>query len=733
MFPKIKNFNSYFLFVSYAVVFCGFLSLAVAGGISLISSFIFLSIFFGAWFIEDSKWQVSEKIGTASIFLVIPVFYLDWKYKIFSIENSGTEVAATLARMILILAAVKLLQKKSERDWIFLYLMSFFEVLLAAGMSISPLYLASLVLYLLFTICAIIIFEIKKTANTIEDSRATNEIKSSPPKLKFKIPFSRFPAMSIILLLIIIALAMPLFFAFPRVSGAGQGNTSGSLTNLTGFSDSVSLGSIGRLKQNNEIVMRARLEGNSGENASPLKWRGVALDNFDNKRWSKSRGDSKLPFVKGERDFFLIDYPSRTGNITIQTVYLEPIDTPVLFSLQRPIAVQGNINILEKDAENSLSFQRDGSERVSYKVHSDRTIPDVNSLKSDNKSYPPKFANYLQLPRKFDPRIAELAKKVSAKVNNRYDKAKQIESFLQNDFGYSLEMKAGGEQPLADFLFNIREGHCEYFATAMAIMLRTQGIATRVVNGFQQGEYNETADVYIIRQSDAHSWVEVYFPEENAWIPFDPTPFAGQSNGTVATGIVGKFNQYLEALETFWIQYFVSYDNQEQRSLVRSLKSGFSEYQIKASIWLTEMQYRLSDWWAEVRGDRGLQMSAFAVAYAFGYLIAGILGIFILIWLYRRLKKLNIWQKIFDWFKIKNQQTIIEFYERMQKVLEKNGYIRQSHQTPLEFAFALDMPEAIKITEKYNRVRFGEKELSKGEATEIENWLNRLENRKKIS
>ena len=694
----------------------------------MISSIIFILVFFGAWYIEKSKWQISEKIGTASIFLVIPVFYFDWKYKIFSSANGGTELAAILARMILILSAIKLLQKKSERDWIFLYLMSFFEVLLAAGMSISPLYLISFILYLLFTICAIIIFEIKKTSDSIERSKTPKQTENNLPKLKFKVPFSRFTATAIILLFIIIALATPLFFAFPRVSGAGQGNNSGSSTNLTGFSDSVSLGSIGRLKQNNEIVMRARLEGNSGENATRLKWRGVALDTFDNKIWSKSKGDSKMPFIKGEKDFFLIDYPSRTGNITIQTVYLEPLDTPVLFSLQRPIAVQGNIKVLKKDAENSLSFQRDGSERISYKVHSDRTLPDVNFLKSDDKMYSPRFTNYLQLPQKLDPRITELAEQVSAKANNRYDKAKSIESYLQNDFGYSLEMKAGGEQPLADFLFNIREGHCEYFATAMAIMLRTQGIATRVVNGFQQGEYNETADVYIIRQSDAHSWVEVYFPEENVWIPFDPTPFAGQSTGTTRAGIIGKFNQYLEALETFWIQYFVSYDNQEQQSLVRSLKSNFSEYQIKASIWLTEMQHHLSDWWAEVRGDKGLQTSAIAIAYAIGYLIAGILSILGLIWLYRKIKKLALWRKIFDWFKIKNKQTIIEFYGRMLRVLEKNGYIRAQHQTPLEFAFALNMPEAIKITEKYNRVRFGEKELSKDEANEIENWLNNLEN-----
>ena len=117
-----------------------------------------------------------------------------------------------------------------------------------------------------------------------------------------------------------------------------------------------------------------------------------------------------------------------------------------------------------------------------------------------------------------DPRIAERAQLVTETATNRYDAAALIEYHLRNDFGYTLDQKAGGDQPLADFLFNVREGHCEYFATAMAIMLRTQGIPTRVVNGFQQGEYNETADVYVVRQREAHSWVEVYFPGEDAWV-----------------------------------------------------------------------------------------------------------------------------------------------------------------------------------------------------------------------
>src|SRR4030095_3447016 len=96
------------------------------------------------------------------------------------------------------------------------------------------------------------------------------------------------------------------------------------------------------------------------------------------------------------------------------------------------------------------------------------------------------------------PRIGDLARAmiVNRHARTRYDIAKAIESGLQEDYGYTLEMTATGPDPLADFLFNARKGHCEYFSTAMAIMLRTQGMATRVVNGFLPGEFNQAAGAF---------------------------------------------------------------------------------------------------------------------------------------------------------------------------------------------------------------------------------------------
>jgi len=727
MFSKIRNIESIFQILSYLTVLCGFISLVISGTFSflIVSLFIFLVIL--AWFLEGSRWQISERLGTFLIVLAIPVFYLGWRMRLFGFENVELMVTGILSRLILSLTAIKLLQKKSDRDWIFLYLMSFFEVLLAAGLSVSALYLASFLLYVLIIVCAIIVFEIKKTSKIVQKKTDSNKSKihiSNPNNLHANLLQLHLNGIAIVVLTII--LALPLFFLLPRVGGAGLGGSQNSVSTSTGFSDSVTLGEIGKIQQNEQVIMRVRIE-KAGNNLNNIRWRGIALDKFENKGWRKSRTITER-FDKGGKDYVQVNYPTNRDNLTEQTIYLEPIDTSVLFALSRQIIVQGNFPVLFKDSDDGLSFPSNNSERISYRVYSDNTLPNAQRLRRDSNLFSSEFQRYLQLPEKLDARITQLAKQITENSFNRYDKAKALETYLQNSFGYTLEQKAGGEQPLAEFLFDYREGHCEYFATAMAVMLRTQGIATRVVNGFQQGEYNETADVFVVKQRNAHSWVEVYFPAENVWIPFDPTPFAGQNlESNSSTGFVGKLNNYIEALETFWIQYFVAYDNQEQRSLFRSVKNGFTAYQRQTSSWLNGKQNELAEWWKEVRGDKGFETSAKAIGYGIAYLIAAVLGVILSIRLYRKIIKLKIWQKIFVWLKRKNEATIIEFYDRMQKVLAGKGFKRESHQTPLEFAFALNMPEAVRITEKYNRVRFGEKNLTNDEAEEIEEWLENLE------
>ncbi len=714
------GFVKLFRIFSYAAVFCGFLSLWVSGTFGIIETALFIGIMAVAWFLEDSRWQISERLGTVLIVLTLPVYYLLWRYRFFDFSNSESMLPGILARLILSLTAIKLLQKKSDRDWMFLYVMSFFELLLGAGLSISIGYFLAFAAYVFVMIATIILFEIRKADRQTQEN-STTEPNGSTHRLA-AIPLRRVLGVTISLIFLIAFIAIPTFFMLPRVGGAGLGGNPGGVSTISGFSDRVKLGGIGRIQQNDEVVMRVRIEN---EQPADIRWRGVALDTFDGQSWSMTKSATKEPRFKNERDLIQVNTARRQEGLTLQSVYLEPLDTPVIFGLNKMIGIQGNFPILYRDPHGSITFQRSG-ERISYRLISDTEVPQATELRTDRTPYNAEDSSYLQLPQVLDPRISVLTEQITAKASNRYDASKAVESYLQNSFGYTLEQKASGSDPLSDFLFNVREGHCEYFATAMAVMLRTQGIATRVVNGFQKGDYNETADVYVVRQRNAHSWVEVYFPETDSWVAFDPTPFAGQTSESGVAGLAGSFRKFTEALETFWIQYFVAFDNQEQRSLFVSVRRSFADYQTGISAAWNIVQDDLAEWWKQIRGDEGLTSSLTAIGKGALLFIAVILVILLLVWLYRKIVKLKVWHKLWNRLFARRHASVVGFYERMQTILAGKGFVRSPHQTPLEFAYAIGIPEVVNVTDKYNRVRFGEKDLSNTEADAIESWLKEI-------
>jgi protein-glutamine gamma-glutamyltransferase len=716
------SFEKQFQLISYLAVFCGFFALWVSGTFGIVENTLFVGVMLLAWRLEGSRWQISERVGTTLIVLALPIYYLLWRFRFFDLSNTEMMLPGILARLILSLTAIKLLQKKSDRDWMFLYLMAFFELLLAAGLSISIGYLLAFGAFIFVMACTVILFQIRKTTFSIAER--------SPAKPALPIdltgiglPFRRAVLASAVMIILISAVAVPTFFLLPRVSGAGIGGNLDSVSTVSGFSDSVRLGGIGRIQQNDAVVMRVRIENDA---PNEIHWRGVALDTFDGQYWSRSKTALREPKTRNDRDLFQVDVARRQEGLTLQTVYLEPLDSPVIFGLYRMIGIQGNFNVLFRDAAGAITFQRTG-ERVSYKVLSDTAEPRVEKLRADRSPYSADLANYLQLPKNLDERIVELADKIAVNSSNRYDIAVATERYLQNSYGYTLEQKASGTDPLSDFLFNVREGHCEYFATAMAIMLRTQGIAARVVNGFQRGEYNDTADVYVVRQRNAHSWVEVYFPESDSWVTFDPTPAAGQNNVGAVAGISDRIRKYMEAIETFWIQYFVAFDNQEQRSLFVSVRNGMSDYQNGLSSGWNVIQAEIVEWWKRVRGDKGLASSLGSLGW--GALMLAVLGtaLLLFVWLYRKVVKLKVWRILWNRVFARQTESIVEFYDRMQHILESKGLSRLQHQTPLEFAFEIGMPEAVNITQRYNSVRFGNEPLSGEDAEQIENWLVKLE------
>src|SRR5439155_3264893 len=200
--------------------------------------------------------------------------------------------------------------------------------------------------------------------------------------------------------------------------------------------------------------------------------------------------------------------------------------------------------------------------RTQYQVLSE--VPKYQAEKkqpdrSGEESIPASISSrYLQLPRDLDPRIAELARNITTRETSTVGKESLIEAYLKRNYKYTLDLsRAPGPQPVTTFLLVAKKGHCEYFASAMAILLRAAGIPTRLINGFLMGEYNPVGGDYIIRQSDAHTWVEVY-EAGMGWMEFDPTP---PDPNHRELNLATQMLQYVDAMELYWNSYIIIYDS----------------------------------------------------------------------------------------------------------------------------------------------------------------------------
>ncbi|HEX7335014.1 MAG TPA: DUF3488 and transglutaminase-like domain-containing protein, partial [Pyrinomonadaceae bacterium] len=499
------NFLTYFRAFSYAMIAVAMLALVLAGGLSIPLALVFLAVMVVSWLLEKTRWQLPERYGLGIVLLSIPLFYVDWHLQKGMGEPAERLGVTALAHLIVFLSAVKLLQVKKDRDWVFLYLISFFEVLLAAGLSFSPVFLGTLTLYLLCGLSAVTAFEIQKARRSVvhtetrllvpPDSRV---FKKSGRRSWRTTEAARLPFVALSLLILIFVLALPLFLIAPRSGAAALTRSGGGLSNFIGFSENVTLGQIGTLKRDDGIVMRVRVEDRQPQRE--LRWRGVALDEFTGTAWRKSSQARQISQKEERGGLFPVDTTDALHRLTTQTFFLEPLESPVLFAAPRVVAIQGDLPFVRTDAEGSMQSRRHDFERIMYKALSDTNEPRMDLLRNDLRPLPVSHYRYLQLPDDLDRRISQLAISIilHANASNRYDAAKAIEAHLQREFGYSLDMKAGGPEPLADFLFNIKAGHCEYFASAMVVMLRTRGVAARVVNGFLPGEYNEASGAYSV-------------------------------------------------------------------------------------------------------------------------------------------------------------------------------------------------------------------------------------------
>jgi hypothetical protein len=355
-----------------------------------------------------------------------------------------------------------------------------------------------------------------------------------------------------------------------------------------------------------------------------------------------------------------------------------------------------------RDPTQSLRMPSNSFTNIRYEGFS--ILPKVapEKLRAASTDYPQEIlSTYLQLP-PLDPRIPQLASQITARARTPYDKTVAIESYLRTRFAYTLELTGKpGDDPLAHFLFETRAGHCEYFASAMAVMLRTLGIPSREVNGFLPGEYNDLGGDYIVRASDAHSWVEVYFPG-SGWFTFDPTPPSSDDH----SGLFSRLNEYMDWMELTWNEWVINYDFAHQATLAQNLQHESRSGNEVLRRWFAQKQQTGREWLKSWQSRHDTLSIVLPVGLVFFLVVLRFR------WIGRGIRRLRLfWQLRKPQANSANPQLASRLYAELLHLLERRGFPRRVSQTPLEFAAVVDVPAlspaVYEFTQIYAHARFG--------------------------
>jgi protein-glutamine gamma-glutamyltransferase len=674
----------------FLMTLTGFLTLASTGGLDRAALILVLGALLirGLLLLTGRSLLISESTMTL-LTVVCAVFYVADLFLL----RSGFLTATV--RLVVFVMVVRIVSARRDRDYYFLAAVAFLMVLAGAVLTVDSTFLFGFVVFLLAASATFILMEMKHAAQASGRVISQARDETSWKGLTRAIGFA-----AVLLVLGTMIGGAGIFFLLPRTSAGYLSAYSPTNEIATGFSDSVQLGRIGEIQQSHIPIMHIQVEGDRSGTLQ-VKWRGVTLSNFDGKTWSHSHAQRIVGATDGGFSFWP-SAPLGQQKLIRYRVLMEPVGNNVFFLAPAPQTLKGDYRLIALNTGEAIS-NADSSHMVNwYQATSDIATPSADQLRSAGEEYPPPLAtHYRQLPR-LDPRISLLAQEITGGASNNYDRALLLETYLRTHYSYTLQLSRRTPQdPLAEFLFERKQGHCEYFASSMAVLLRIVGIPSRVVNGFQTGEFNDVSAEYIVRASDAHSWVEAYFPG-SGWVSFDPTPGGAVTSHT-------RWNRallYLDALHEFWRQWVVNYDASHQASLavnaqnkgeglLRSVRQWYHAHYRKLLDLARLTEHKLTA--SPLRWILRVLLAAAAAAFLF--YVRRILKLVTQIWIAARPEKApthaaSIW------------------YERLVRKLAHHGLRKSPVQTPHEFlALIRNRPLQAKVTEftkHYENARFGD-------------------------
>jgi protein-glutamine gamma-glutamyltransferase len=514
-----------------------------------------------------------------------------------------------------------------------------------------------------------------------------------------------FLAVTCLLSIPIFVFTAMLFVLFPRVGLSLLLMNRAHAGRMIGFSPHVDLGEVGVLRSDPTLAMRVEIPDlpDPPPRRLTLHLRGTALDAYDGRAWSQSESWRR----QAESDGGVISFDRAVSpDDKVMRIDLEPIDPPVIFmpptasglrfksrgqlGLETPPAFRG--------PEGEMRYAPLDDRGLKYEIFlSHRGALTFPKLSAGEKP------RYLALPAGLPPRIRTLAEEWTKGLATADEKANAIQRHLQNhaEYRYDLGSPSGrAKQPLDDFLFESKRGHCEFYSTAMAVLLRAVGVPTRNVTGFIGGSYNRFGHFYAVRQGDAHSWVEVYV-DDQGWKTFDPTPPGDAAPRSEIDSVWAHLRDFLEATSQRWERHVVGYDLNQQVSLLQVLTSrrGGS---------------MLSRKWSRPR-----------YGVLVGILVAAGGGLALYVYLRRQKRQRTSAEQKGD-PRSPSALLATELYERLDAAMSHKGIPRAPGVPPLRHAEALNAlghplaDEILDLTDVYLRARFGGEVISTDVRREFE-------------
>jgi hypothetical protein len=699
------RFSAIHKLTSYLMVLSAVGALLLSPEVSLLSTALALGGIALSWLAEPSRLPLERFTAYWNVATVIFFFYLVTEI------YRGEAVITAGANFLLFVLVNKLFNRRSSKDYLQAYVVSFLLLVVATTLNTNISYAVCFCCYALFAVWTLSLFHLRREMEENYLLKHSDDAQSEKVEVERILNSRRivggpFLAGTSLISVGVVAGAALVFTLFPRIGfGLFVAHKRGGVA-IAGFRDRVELGHHGVVRDNPAVVMRVQLGDGGGRGDGPpppMRWRGTAFDRYEGGAWSHSPGVKGAQSLSPRDGLYVINRapgldhglssPELRARLTRQEIYLEPLDSQVLFAADRPVAISeltrgpGAVGRLafrpRRGPLGEIHTSRVRSAGLHYVAYSQLTAPAPELLRRSPPIASPRLEHFLQLPPSLPPRIAELARRITRDERGVYDRVMAIQRYLRTNLRYTLRLTHDARlEPVDEFLFVTRQGHCEYFASAMTLMLRAIGIHARNVNGFAGGEWNGFGKYLAVRHGDAHAWVEVLFAGVG-WVTFDPTPPAAGASAAARTGIAGKLRQLLDTLRMRWFRHVVEYDLRQQVSALRDVQRWFSPPRGASGL------------------GRGWPLAAAALATAAAVFLA------------LRRRRLGRSRAPRGRAPRGSLPGSAQLYARFLALCARRGHRKSPAETPREFALALARTDfgprelAARFTDCYYRERFG--------------------------